>query len=137
LLAASVQNYDLVFHQYAAQYRRSIWNTSELAAVIADFARSPGGSPDSAWVLPYPHWVDTRLVGVEAGYPVKDYALPRQQLEGTLRVAPPKLFLVSPEDVDGLAQLRALYPSGESERYVSKYGRDFWLYLVAPPPVGR
>jgi hypothetical protein len=132
LLLSSVQNYDLVFNRYQAAYEEASWNTTELGQVIGQFSNSIG-DPDSAWVLPYPHWVDTRLVGMHAGYPTKDYALFPDQLESTLLVPGPKLFLLKPEDLDGKNRLQDLYPQGWFQVYDSRYeNKDFLMFLVPP-----
>jgi hypothetical protein len=126
------QNYDLVFNQYATQFRTNAWNTSELGAVIRQFADS-AGSQDSAWVIPYPHWVDTRLVGIRAGFPEKDYALWRDNIVETIDDSRPKMYLVKPEDSETIDLLRSLYPTGVLflyDAYVD--GRDFYIYSVPP-----
>jgi hypothetical protein len=132
LLLSSAQNYDLVFNRYQAAYEAASWNTSELGQVIGQFSHSIG-DPDSAWVVPYPHWVDTRLVGVQAGYPTRDYALFIDQLESTLLVPGPKLFLLKPEDLDAKSRLEAFYPQGWFQVYDSRYeNKDFLMFLVPP-----
>jgi 4-amino-4-deoxy-L-arabinose transferase-like glycosyltransferase len=124
------QNYDLVFRQYKTQFDLSSWNTSELGAVIRQFADS-AGTEDSAWVIPYPHWVDTRLVGIRAGVPLKDYALWADHLEETLPVPGPKLFLFKPEDTNAAARLREVYPQGLLSLHTSALpGKDFYIYFV-------
>ena len=135
LLAWSVgQNYDLVFHQYAQQFKTNAWNTSELGAVIEQFVDTAGES-DSAWVVPYPHWVDTRLVGIRAGFPEKDYALWRENISDTVNDPRPKLFLVKPEDTETIDLLQSLYPEGVLRLYRSSVqGRDFYIFTV--PPAG-
>lgn len=120
----------LVFQLYDQNFRQSAWNTSELGRVISGFARSVG-HPDRAWVIPYPHWVDTRLVGIRAGYPRKDYALPRERLHETLQLPTPKLFLFKPEDQETLNRLWELYPQGRLWRYRSPTpGKDFMVFYV-------
>jgi 4-amino-4-deoxy-L-arabinose transferase-like glycosyltransferase len=129
---AMLQNYDLVFRQYQNYYRSASWNTSEMGEVIHYFANSVG-SPDTAWVLAYPHWVDTRLVGINAGYPTRDYAIWSDSLEQTQADPRAKLFLVNPEDVDGLGALKNLYPQGSLQVYASQVvGHNFWMYFVPP-----
>ncbi len=120
----------LVFDRYDRNFRQNAWNTSELGAVIRGFARSVG-HPDRAWVVPYPHWVDTRLVGIRAGFPRKDYALPRERLEETLALPVPKLFLFKPEDRETEARLWELYPQGRLWRHISPIpGKDFMVFYV-------
>ncbi len=129
-LASWQASHGLVFDQYVRQYRLSNWNTPEIGQVVGGFARSVG-EPDKAWVIPYPYWVDTRLVGIEAGYPRKDYALFPELLEQTLSVRPPKLFILKPEDQATLEALWALYPQGRVWRYRSPVqGKDFLMYFV-------
>ncbi len=67
LVAIATANAGL-FGEYLGTYDQSAWNTSELGAVISDYAGS-FGTYDSAWVVSYPYWVDTRLVAVTAGNP--------------------------------------------------------------------
>lgn len=126
------QDYDLVFRQYATQYARSAWNTSQMGKIIQQFA-STIGTPDTAWVVAYPHWVDTRLVGINAGFPLKDYAIWPDQLEMTLAYEGPKLFIVKPEDSAGLEALQRLYPWGSWQEQHSPWeGKNFYLYFVPP-----
>lgn len=126
------QDYDLVFRQYATQYARSAWNTSQMGKIIQQFA-STIGTPDTAWVVAYPHWVDTRLVGINAGFPLKDYAIWPDQLEMTLAYEGAKLFIVKPEDSAGLEALQRLYPWGSWQEQPSPWeGKSFYLYFVPP-----
>ncbi|HBX68099.1 MAG TPA: hypothetical protein DEH25_01580, partial [Chloroflexi bacterium] len=132
ILLSIQQNYDLVFHQYKDQFDRSSWNTSEIGAVIREFADTIGDE-QSAWVIPYPYWVDTRLVAFNAGVPLHDYALWADQLETSLEVPGFKLFLFKPDDTNALERLQTLYPDGGLTLYASQFeGKDFYIYLVPP-----
>jgi hypothetical protein len=137
LLAVAIQaNYDLVFVQYDRQVRASAWNTSELGGVIRGFADSVG-SENQAWVIPWPHWVDTRLVGINAGVYIRDYAIPRELLAETLHTPGPKLFLLHPDDQETLGELYRLYPEGADRRFVSTVpGKDFIIFLAPADTVG-
>ena len=85
-------------------------------------------------MVPYPHWVDTRLVGMRAGYPLRDYALWRENIPETVDDPRPKLYLVKPEDTETLELLRSLYPTSVERLFQSQVpGRDF--YMVSVPPV--
>jgi len=131
-LVSARANYDLVFHQYAEQFRLSAWNTSEIGMVIHDFVVREG-TPDGVWVVPYPYWVDTRLVAINAGlFPeITDMALPREQLESTLSVPLPKLFILKPEDTETLDKLQHLYPNGRVQVFHSPTpGKDFLMFSV-------
>lgn len=133
LFARSVsQNYNLVFTQYDRQYMLGVWNTSQIGAVVKEFATTIG-TPDSAFVIPYPHWVDTRLVGINAGFPLKDYAIQREQLPATRELDGPKLFIFKPEDVQTADQLVNIYPSGYEQLIEGTYeGKDFVVFMVMP-----
>ena len=86
ILISMLQNYDLVFSKYADQFMANAWNTSEIGSVISQFVKK-GNSPDNAFVIPFPYWVDTRLVGINAGYPRKDYALWAEDIKTTLNIS--------------------------------------------------
>jgi hypothetical protein len=134
IFLAAAQNYNLVFRQYQDYYKVASWNTSEMGAVIRDFAGSVG-SLDSAYVLAYPYWVDTRLVGLNAGYPTRDYAIQADQLQDTLSERRAKLFLVNRDDTAGLAALQQLYPGGVTQTYPSfDEGHGFLIFFVPPEP---
>jgi 4-amino-4-deoxy-L-arabinose transferase-like glycosyltransferase len=129
---SAAQNYDLLFNQYYKEFALSDWNSSEMGQVIRDFADTVG-TPDTAWVVPYPYWVDTRLVGMNAGYPTKDYAIPPDQLQTTLTLPGPKLFLVDLQDQDTIVKLNNMYPNGFLKEYHSKYpDKDFLEFFVPP-----
>jgi hypothetical protein len=132
LSVSATQNYGLVFDRYQTVYETSSWNTTELGHVIRDFSNT-FGNPDSAWVLAYPHWVDTRLVGIHAGRPTKDYAIFPDELSNTLSVPGPKLFLVKSDDEQGQERLKAFYPHGWFRIYDSQVeNKDFLLFFVPP-----
>lgn len=124
------QNYNLVFNQYNRQFMDGAWNTSEIGRVIRSFADSVG-SADTAYVVPYPHWVDTRLVGINAGYPRRDFALWPESFGETLADTRAKLFVLKPEDEKSLAALRELYPQGVATYHPAlRPGKDFVLFTV-------
>ncbi|MGB9799109.1 MAG: glycosyltransferase family 39 protein [Thermanaerothrix sp.] len=132
LIGVGYQNFDLVFRQFDRQFMAGAWNTSQIGHVIRAFADSIG-NPDSAYVVPYPYWVDTRLVGINAGYPLKDYALWPQDFEKTLDQLGAKLFILKPEDQAALDKLRQLYPTGFLYYYDShREGKDFLIFFVPP-----
>ncbi len=105
------QNYDLVFHQYADQYTASQWNYTELGAVIKQFGQVYG-TTESAWIVAYPYWVDTRLPGDVIGIPTRDFAIWPQDFSKTLDGKGPKLFLIKADDTKDTQALEQLYPQG-------------------------
>lgn len=128
---ALFSNYDLFFNQYATQYRQAAWNTREMGEVIRDFSSSVG-SIDTAWVVGYPYWVDTRLVGINAGVPTRDTQITPDQFSQTVNENRSKLFILNLEDVKNMSALSALYPEGRLIFHASPVGKDFMLFLVAP-----
>ena len=137
LFVSASQNYDLVFDQYASSFKQGSWNSSDMGKVIKDFKQDYGRT-DTVWIVPYPHWVDTRLPAVWAGIPNRDMAMWRENLATTLELTGPKLFLVkanvedpSGNDTETLNVLRALYPNGQQTLFDSDVpGHDFWKYFV-------
>lgn len=130
LLLVLGQNYSLTFQAFDRQYRLGTWNSSEMGAVLEQFFLV-GGTPESAWIVPYPYWVDTRLPGVWAGIPNRDFALWPDQLEQSLAVAAPKLFLYHPDDLVSAEKLRQLYPQGIVRRFTSSIeNHDFYIFYV-------
>ena len=103
-----------------------------MGQVIRGFAELVG-TPESAWVVGFPYWVDTRLVSIEAGYPIKDYAIWPENFGTTKQIEDPKLFILNPQDQDDLKTLLSMYPSAKVTTYISKVpGRDFLVMLVGP-----
>ena len=123
-------NYDLIFKQFAYEYNRSAWNTVQIGEVIRGFADSVGLYSD-AYVIPYPHWVDTRLVGINAGDPHRDYSFDKSFVQvlpddGTLR-----LFIYRESDTEAADIIRAKYPNGIEQLHIGPYsGKNFFSYLA-------
>ncbi len=132
LCMSLLQNYDLVFNQFRVQFNGGAWNTSVIGKVIRSFADSVGDK-DTAYVVPFPHWVDTRLVGINAGFPTKDYALWPDGFSETLADKRAKLFILKPEDEESRNKLRNLYPAGTTRIQKSPLeGKDFVIFFVPP-----
>jgi hypothetical protein len=137
LWASASQNYDLVLRQYDRNFRNNSWNSSEMGAVIKQFSLAYGETK-TAWVVPFPHWVDTRLVGIWAGVPDRDFGLWTEQLPQTLQFAGPKLFIARANldtpalnDQAAVDALHALYPHGSLSLHRSPVpGHEFWIYFV-------
>ncbi len=130
VIAAAALNYRLVFVEYADQYRKSAWNTSVMGEVIQGFAESVG-SYDTAHVVAYPYWVDTRMPAIVAGRPTVDYAIWPKDLDTLAGEQRAQLFILNPKDADGIGRLKQLFPSGTFSRYTSALeGKDFLIYSV-------
>jgi 4-amino-4-deoxy-L-arabinose transferase-like glycosyltransferase len=131
---ATFQNYDLVFHQYATQYTAGAWNTSEMGTVIKQFEETYGTS-ESVWIVPYPYWVDTRLPGVWAGIPNRDFALWPEDFRTTLDVKSTKLIMLNVADTEDVDALRQLCPQGVLSTFHSATkiaGKDFFIFFIPP-----
>jgi hypothetical protein len=130
LMWASWQNYDLVFNQYRKLYDASSWNTTELGAVVRDFAELTGSS-ETVWLVGYPYWVDSRLVMINAGFPMRDNAIWPENFAGAVDDPRPKLFLININDTADMDALQSIYPAGKLMTYDSKYeNKDFMLFFV-------
>jgi hypothetical protein len=130
LFMAILLNYRLYFVDFRDELDRGTLNTNDIGRVIHGFAESVG-SYDTAHVIPYPYWVDTRLVGINAGRPDKDYAIQPADLETLTGEQRAQLFILKPEDAENVGRLRQIFPSGTLARWVSAIdGRDFLIYTV-------
>lgn len=139
LFFSASQNYDLVFNQFYNNFRLGAWNSSDMGRVIKQFEQTYGPqSADTVWVVPFPHWVDTRLPAVWAGIPNRDTAMWPENLESTLESPEPKMFLVKANiedptgnDEETLSVLDELYPNGKLRLFDSDIpGHDFWIFTV-------
>jgi hypothetical protein len=126
LLSVSVlQNYNLVFHMFDASYQRAVWNSTEMARVIEE------RDDETAWIVPYWQWVDTRLPAMWLGDVNGDLALWPDEFFATKQVSGAKLFIFRPEDVETEIFLKQIYPEGTLSRYTSaSIGKDFMIFSV-------
>lgn len=130
LLNVLAHNYDLVFRQYAYEYNRSAWNTSQIGEVIRGFAESIGTYSD-AYVIPYPHWVDTRLVGINAGDPNRDYSYDKSLVASLPDDGHPRLFIYRDSDTEAADAVRSRYPNGVEQLHIGPYdGKNFYSYIA-------
>jgi hypothetical protein len=137
LYFSAFQNYDLVFNQYANSFRQGSWNSSDMGGFIKEFEQTYGRT-DTVWIVPYSHWVDTRLPAVWAGIPNRDMAMWSDQLPTTVELQGPKLFMVKANTEDptvndqaSLDVLKSLYPNGQLRLFDSDVpGHDFWIFFV-------
>lgn len=127
LLSASLlQNYNLVFDTFGTSYRRAVWNSTEMAQVIKQH-----GDNETAWIVPYWQWVDTRLPAIWLGDVYGDFALWPDEFFSTTEIVGPKLFIFKPEDVETEFFLKQIYPDGALSRYTSAFiGKDFMIFKV-------
>jgi hypothetical protein len=64
---------------------------------------------------------------------LKDYAIWPENLPETTADQRAKLFLVKPEDAQGLQALQSLYPQGVLQEYVSEVDFHNFLMFFVPP----
>ena len=130
IVAIGGTNYDMLFRQYGNAYQGYSWNSSEIGEVIENFSNTFGDA-DNAWVIAYPHWVDTRLVGINAGNEGRDFAIWADQLPDTQGIQEAKLFIFNLQDADAFDALQNIYPQGSNTFHESKVeGKDFYVYFV-------
>jgi hypothetical protein len=127
LLSVSIlQNYNLVFHVFDPSYRRAVWNSTEMAQVIKEHQ-----DEETAWIVPYWQWVDTRLPAIWLGDVTGDLALWPDEFFATKQVSGAKLFIFKPEDLETEIFLKQIYPEGTLSRYTSaSIGKDFMIFRV-------
>jgi len=130
LTLAGANNYRMQFQDFMTVYRARSLNTGDAGRVVRGFAESVG-SYETAHVVPFPFWMDTRLVAFQAGRPGIDYALKPEDIQGLAGETAAQLFLVNIDDVESMTQLEELFPTGVAERFVAAVeGHDFWIYFV-------
>jgi len=132
VLWSAGNNYDLVFNQYYNIYQASSWNTSEIGRVAAMFIESMG-SPDTTYVVGYPHWVDSRLVAINAGYTGRDFAIFPEQITETALDPRPKMFFLNIGDTTNIQLLADTFDNGVLSQYDSEVeNKDFMVFFVPP-----
>lgn len=131
LLFAVVEDADWYFNRYKAHTLLSSWNASEMGAVARAFAAETG-SLEQVYHIAYPHWVDTRNIGINAGEVTWENAvLELEQIARHAEDPGPKLYFVFPDDVEALRRLRAVYPDGHLELFDSaRPGKEFFIFRV-------
>ncbi|MEW6566746.1 MAG: glycosyltransferase family 39 protein [Chloroflexota bacterium] len=129
-LLAARNNYQLVFVEHDDLYRRSAWNTSDMGRVVRGFVDTVG-TIDTAHLVGYPFWADSRLVSINAGFPTHDIAIMPEALDSLADEARPQLFIINIQDLASVEKLRSLFPEGRLSRFDSPYeGKDFFIYFV-------
>ena len=128
-LLAIVQNFHWYFVAYDAHILRSSWNATEMGAVVREFVES-GGEMEDVYHVPYPHWVDTRNIAINAGdITWRQAVMEMEEIADHAGDPSPKLYLVHPADGEAQQALREAYPDGTVERYRSdRPGKDFLIF---------
>jgi len=135
ILLSSLQNYDLVFKQYKQNYLNSAPNISEIANVLEQF-NNTSGSFDNAWILGYPHWIDSKLVAITLNEINRDFTIWPESIEQTKINPEAKMFLLNTADDAGKQSIMENYPEGTLWEYSSEQvGKNFLVFFV-PPSTG-
>ena len=132
VLWSGLNNYDLVFNQYYRIYRASSWNTSEIGEVARFFIESVG-SPETTYVVGYPHWVDSRLVAINAGQTGRDFAIFPENIVETKADPRAKMFFVNINDTESINLLSSTFSDGVLWEHESEVeNKDFMIFFVPP-----
>ncbi len=132
ILWSGLNNYDLVFNQYYSIYRASSWNTSEIGEIARFFIESIG-SPDTTYVVGYPHWVDSRLVAINAGYTGLDFAIFPEDIPQTGADPRAKIFFININDTENIDLLESTFSQGVLWEHDSDVeNKDFMIFFVPP-----
>jgi hypothetical protein len=132
LLVATQQNFARYFRDYDQQYRSFVPNVHEIVSHIQRM-EAQGVTPNQAYVLAYPYWLDGRNLGLALGDVewqathdlTEDQPLPTQQ-DGQ-----PMLFVLHPDDAERQAELETHFPNGRYQLVrATPPGRDFAMFFV-------
>lgn len=131
LAVIATVNYVRYFRDFDASYRQLSWNSDEVAQVIRGFADSVGDY-EHAYIMLYPHWIDTRNVAINMGQIGWDQTLPNAEaVRAQTRDASNKLYIFNENDSTNLAQLQDILPNGQLRKFHSRTpGHDFSLWYV-------
>jgi hypothetical protein len=123
--------YGWYFGEYAWQYRRAAWNTTELGHVARAFADSVGDL-DHVYHVPYPWWAHTPNIGINAGDVTWNNAVSDlDDLQRHVTDRELKLYLLHVDDLGARNALQFTFPMGRLQRYQSAVpGQDFLIYSV-------
>jgi hypothetical protein len=138
LAVSASANWRILFRDYGHNYARAAQNASGIGQAVSAFAQSVG-SYETVFMKSYPHWADTRAVGIYAGrfgweQAICDTCALRDasslKIEGRA-----KLFIVHPEDRSFLEQLRETYPNGSLRIHAAaEVHHGFLCYFVPGQP---
>lgn len=133
-VVAVAHDYDWYFDDYDTNIRRSLWNTTELGAALRQFGED-GGRLQNAYHVSYPHWADTRNIGINAGdITWRNAVIDLSQIARQAGQPGRKLYLVHPEHEAALKVLTEVYPQGIARLHPSsRPGKEF-IVFTAPGP---
>ncbi len=132
LVTVAVLSFDQYFREFDEQVRAQVPNTTEIAQTIQG-AAAVGVSPEDAYVIDWPGWLDIRNIGIELGditwgprhNVLVDAPLPVQE------VSRPLLLIVNTDDAGRLAEVERTYPDAYLTTIVDS-PRPFVVVWVPP-----
>jgi len=124
-------NFLRYFRDFDLSYRTSSWNSSEIAAEITAFANTVGDY-DHAYIMLYPHWVDTRNVAINMGRIGWDQTIvSADDLEQMAGDPANKLIVLNINDEKNLPRLIEIFPNAQMRVYHSRTpSRDFVILYI-------
>jgi hypothetical protein len=132
VIAGAVQDFDLTLREYPETYRLNSENASELGEFMRQFAASIG-TPEDVYLIPYPYWVDDRIMNIAAGFPIDaQHYLFQEQIADFTFSGRPTLFLLLAEDAESLEILKLKFPDGYYATIVSAFPNHDFIYFVVP-----
>jgi hypothetical protein len=100
---------------------------------VAQFFINTIGSSETVYAVGYPHWADSRLIAINAGYPGGDFAIFPEQIPNTARDPRAKVFLLNLNDAEGMQVLEETFENGVTWQYDSSVeNKDFLIFFVPP-----
>lgn len=135
-------NSEMYFGRYRDRYLRAAQPHAQAGSILRSFAESDG-SYGNAFVLPYPHWWDSRAVGMEGGKPgwfndplpsaIPSYLGRALTRSDDLRLDPERdlLFFYSQNDEEAAELLKAYFPQGRAIKHrLEMESKSFYTYRV-------
>ncbi len=134
LAITTIINYQRYFEGYVNSYKLSSQNSSEMALAMRGFM-STGGNLQHVVIRAWPYWVDTRALALIFGDPSwQDTNVVIDQIQDLLKLQDDpasQMYILHPDDLNGLVLLQTTFPSGYATRYKSTTPRhDFILFHV-------
>ena len=137
LTGAAGRNMALYFGGYLPNYLGAAQVHNDMGALVRGFADSIG-SMETAFVIPYPYWVDVRAVGIAAGditwenryccREPEDYAD-----QGPFDPSLALMFIYHQNDVETDQYLRDTFPEGyRLLHHTRDPAKDYYVYIVPP-----
>ena len=82
-------------------------------------------------VVGFPHWLDASAMTIMRGKPDENLSVLYEDLELTVDLTIPKIFLLNPFDKEGISKLQSLYPQGVITTYQSANpNKNFVIYIA-------